>query len=152
RAKLENYDPELFKLVDEVYKQSNFRYVRYDQRNKESAISGGQTVETQKGMVVSVSCPASEVGVDILRRGGNAVDASIAVAFALAVTWPEAGNIGGGGFMLVHAGSTGEPTLFDYRETAPASATADMFRNGVGSDHRLVGVPGTVRGMELAHK
>jgi gamma-glutamyltranspeptidase/glutathione hydrolase len=112
----------------------------------------GQTAEATGGMVVSVSRPATEAGVEILKRGGNAVDASVAVAFALAVTWPEAGNIGGGGFMLVHPGDANEPTLFDYREKAPAAATADMFKDGVGSQYRLVGVPGTVRGMEMAHK
>src|SRR5437868_1104846 len=64
----------------------------------------GPSAEGSNGMVVSVSAPASEVGVDVLRRGGTAVDASVAVAFALAVTWPAAGNIGGGGFMLVSPG------------------------------------------------
>lgn len=152
REKLAAYDPELFRLVDEVYKQSKFRYVRYDQRTKDSAATAGHSADGQKGMVVSVSRPASEVGVEILRRGGNAVDASIAVAFVLAVTWPEAGNIGGGGFMMVHPGAAGVPAVFDYRETAPASATAAMFSKGIGTEHRMVGVPGTVRGMELAHK
>jgi gamma-glutamyltranspeptidase/glutathione hydrolase len=113
---------------------------------------GGPTATGTKGMVVSVSRPGSEVGVEILKRGGNAVDAAIAVAFALAVTWPEAGNIGGGGFMLVYPGGDRTPVVIDYRETAPAAATRDMFAQGRGSQYRLVGVPGTVRGLGLAHK
>jgi gamma-glutamyltranspeptidase/glutathione hydrolase len=103
-------------------------------------------------MVVSVSRPASEVGLQILDAGGNAVDAAIAVGFALQVTWPEAGNIGGGGFMLVHPADGKPPTLFEYREKAPAAATVDMFAHEKPSEARLVGVPGTVRGLELAHK
>jgi gamma-glutamyltranspeptidase/glutathione hydrolase len=112
----------------------------------------GQSAATDHGMVVSVSRPASEVGAAILRRGGNAVDAAVGIAFALAVTWPEAGNIGGGGFMLVYPGGGQEPVVIDYRETAPAAATEDMFAKGAGSEYRLVGVPGTVRGLERAHR
>ncbi len=111
----------------------------------------GLTAETTRGMVVSVSRPASEVGRQILDAGGNAVDAAIAVGFALAVTWPEAGNIGGGGFMLVHPVDGQPPSVIDYREQAPAAATVDMFVNGE-SEYRLVGVPGTVRGLKLAHQ
>jgi gamma-glutamyltranspeptidase/glutathione hydrolase len=112
----------------------------------------GMEASGTRGMVVSVSRPASEVGVEVLKRGGNAVDASVAVAFALAVTWPEAGNIGGGGFMLVYpAGGKGEPVLIDYRETAPAAATKDMFARGKPSAYKLIGTPGTVRGLALAH-
>ena len=114
--------------------------------------SSGITAQSHQGMVVSVSRPASEVGLAILNEGGNAVDAAVAVAFALEVTWPEAGNIGGGGFMLVHAGSGQAPVVIDYREKAPGSATVDMFANGTGSPHRLVGVPGTVRGLKKAHE
>src|SRR5262249_23397580 len=77
---------------------------------------------------------------------------AVATAFALAVTWPEAGNLGGGGFLLVHPGGGAEPTFFDYRETAPAAATKDMFAAKKPSSHLLVGVPGTVRGLALAHK
>jgi gamma-glutamyltranspeptidase/glutathione hydrolase len=116
------------------------------------APKAGPTAHGTKGMVVSVSRPASEVGVTVLEKGGNAVDAAVATAFALAVTWPEAGNIGGGGFMLVHPGGKGEPTFFDYRETAPAAATRTMFADGKPSRIRLVGTPGTVRGLALAHK
>lgn len=104
-------------------------------------------------MVVTVSAPASEIGVEILKKGGNAVDAAVAVAFALQVTWPEAGNIGGGGFMLVHPGAGREPQVIDYREMAPASTNENTFvsdKNKLG--HRVSGVPGTVRGLALAHQ
>lgn len=108
------------------------------------------------GMVVTVSPAASEVGVAILKEGGNAVDAAVATAFALAVTWPEAGNIGGGGFMLIHPGRGGEPICVDYREMAPAAATRDMFARREPNErlhqYRLIGVPGTVRGLALAHQ
>lgn len=114
--------------------------------------ASGTTSQSQHGMVVSVSQPASEVGRSILSDGGNAVDAAVAVAFALEVTWPEAGNIGGGGFMLIHPGHGEPPAFIDYRERAPAAATVDMFVSGIGSQYRLVGVPGTVRGLQLAHK
>lgn len=111
-------------------------------------------VEAKRGMVVCVSPPAAEVGVGVLRRGGNAVDAATAVALAMAVTFPEAGNIGGGGFMLVKpAATTDEPICFDYRETAPSACRADTFVNEtVQVGPKTVGVPGTVRGLELAHK
>ena len=105
-----------------------------------------------RGVVVSVSPPADRVGERILAKGGNAVDAAVAVGFALAVTWPEAGNIAGGGFMLVRpAGPKSVPVVIDYRETAPASATKDLFAKGIGSAHRTVGVPGSVLGLATAH-
>jgi gamma-glutamyltranspeptidase/glutathione hydrolase len=105
------------------------------------------------GVVVSVCPEASAAGLSVLKAGGNAVDAAVATAFALAVTYPAAGNIGGGGFMLVHPpGGTGV-TAFDYRETAPAAATTDMYAAGAERyGHKIVGVPGTVRGLELAHR
>jgi gamma-glutamyltranspeptidase/glutathione hydrolase len=103
-------------------------------------------------MVVSVSDPASRAGLDALRRGGNAVDAAVAVAFALAVTWPEAGNLGGGGFLLVHPAGQGEPLVIDYRETAPAAATRTLFADRPPTPATLVGIPGTVRGLGLAHQ
>src|SRR6476619_7222845 len=84
-------------------------------------------VQSTGGMVVCVSPPPADVGVAILKKGGNAVDAAVAVAFAEAVTWPEAGNIGGGGFMMVWPGNGKAPAMIDYRETAPAKATPDMF-------------------------
>lgn len=112
-----------------------------------------KVVEGQNGMVVCVSAPASEVGLEILKQGGTAVDAAIAVAFALAVTFPEAGNIGGGGFMMVHPGDDRPPVCVEYREMAPAKATPEMLKLGeVPLGHWYVGVPGTVRGMELAHQ
>ena len=113
--------------------------------------SQGITSQSDRGMVVSVSRPASEIGREILNSNGNAVDAAVAVAFALAVTWPEAGNIGGGGFMLIHPGGDQTPVVIDYREKAPAAATVDMFSHGHGSEYRRVGVPGTARGLKLAH-
>lgn len=121
---------------------------------------GGRTPTYAKnGMVSSASRLASEVGVETLRNGGNAVDAAIATAFALAVTWPSAGNIGGGGFLVYH-GSDGHATAFDFREKAPLAATEQMY---LGVDGRVVnnsnhfgplavGVPGTVAGLWKAHQ
>lgn len=117
-------------------------------------------VLAKNGMVASQERRASEVGVDILKRGGNAVDAAVAVGFALAVTLPRAGNLGGGGFMLVHLAKSGESIAIDYRETAPAASTRDMFLDAQGNpdpkksrDSGLaIGIPGTVRGLALAHE
>jgi gamma-glutamyltranspeptidase/glutathione hydrolase len=112
-----------------------------------------KAVEARQGLVVSVSAPASDAGLVILKKGGNAVDATVATAFALAVTYPAAGNIGGGGFMVVHPGAKGDPVVIEYRETAPAAASKDMFaKNDERHGHKVVGVPGTVRGMALAHQ
>lgn len=110
-------------------------------------------VEAKSGMVVCVSPPAADVGVEVLKKGGTAVDAAVAVALALSVTWPEAGNIGGGGFMMV-APPGQPPTCFEYRETAPAAAKVDLLADGKVTylDHKASGVPGTVRGLALAHK
>jgi gamma-glutamyltranspeptidase/glutathione hydrolase len=110
------------------------------------------------GMVSSANALATDVGVDVLRRGGNAVDAAVAVGFALAVTLPNAGNIGGGGFMVLHDGRTGKDTAIDFRETAPARATRDMYLDADGhviADKSLftqaaIGVPGTVAGLTYA--
>jgi gamma-glutamyltranspeptidase/glutathione hydrolase len=114
--------------------------------------AGEQATEFRHGVVVAVSEPAAEAGLAILKQGGSAVDAAVATAFALAVTHPAAGNIGGGGFMVVHPPS-GKPTVIEYRETAPAAATKTMFKKGDSTyTHRVVGVPGTVRGMALAHQ
>lgn len=110
-------------------------------------------VGTGHGMVVAVSPPAADVGREVLHRGGNAVDAAIATQFALAVTYPSAGNIGGGGFMTVYPGRGREPVVVEYRETAPSAATKAMFsRDDSWYGHKPVGVPGTVRGMALAHQ
>ena len=113
----------------------------------------------EHGMVVSDHVTASEVGVDILRKGGNAIDAAVATAFALEVTHPEAGNIGGGGF-IVFMKSDGEVTTFDFREKAPLAASPTMFLDENGeiknnSNHQgllAVGVPGTVAGLYQAHQ
>lgn len=117
-------------------------------------------VVAESGLVVSVDRYASQVGVDILKRGGNAVDAAVAVGFSLAVTYPAAGNIGGGGFMVIRFPNTGEAVAIDFREKAPGLATSDMFldeewnhvkeRSQYG--HLAIGVPGTVKGFELAMK
>ncbi len=104
------------------------------------------------GHVVSVSEPASDAGRAALKAGGNAVDAAVATAFALAVTWPEAGNIGGGGFLVVRTpGADGKASVFDFRETAPAAATKALFATGIKSPYQTVGVPGSVAGLHLAH-
>jgi gamma-glutamyltranspeptidase/glutathione hydrolase len=107
----------------------------------------------RQGMVVCVSPPAADIGRDVLLKGGNAVDAAVATAFAMAVSWPAAGNLGGGGFMLVYPGSSAEPIVIDYREKAPLAAHKTMYdRNASIYCHKAVGVPGTVRGLELAHR
>jgi gamma-glutamyltranspeptidase/glutathione hydrolase len=116
-------------------------------------VNAAPPVPAKHGMVVSVSAPASEIGVAILKKGGNAVDAAVATAFALAVTYPQAGNIGGGGFMLVYPGGKSEPAVIDYRETAPAASTRTMFSRKDGQyGYKVIGVPGTVRGLALAHQ
>ena len=116
------------------------------------------TVEASRGMVVSGHPLASEVGSRILAKGGNAVDAAVAVGFALAVVMPAAGNIGGGGF-LVHRDSSGEVRSLDYRETAPAAASHDMYLDSKGNvtehsrtGHLAAGVPGSVAGLWEMHR
>ena len=117
-------------------------------------------VVARHGMVVSQEARASAVGLDILKRGGNAVDAAVAVGFALAVTLPRAGNLGGGGFMLVHLAKTHETIAIDYRETAPLDTPKNVFLDEAGNfvpalsqEGALgIGVPGTVAGLALAHK
>jgi gamma-glutamyltranspeptidase/glutathione hydrolase len=117
------------------------------------------SVESRNGLVVSVSAPASDIGAAVLAKGGNAVDAAVATAFALAVTHPSAGNIGGGGFMIIRL-PDGTATTIDYRERAPGKSTATMYLGADGKIDRTLtaygwlasGVPGTVRGLELAHK
>lgn len=118
-----------------------------------------QPTESVRGMVVSASAIASQVGRDVLAGGGNAVDAAIATGFALAVTYPTAGNIGGGGFMVIRF-PDGRATTIDFRERAPAAATPTMFTDSTGAysarihhaSHKAVGVPGTVAGFDLAHQ
>src|SRR5436853_4425207 len=117
-----------------------------------------RAVEGAHAMVVTSHALASGVGLDILRRGGNAVDAAVAVAFALTVVHPVAGNIGGGGFMVTRM-RDGTVGALDFRETAPTRATRDMYVDTAGNaiassltGHRSVGVPGTVAGMYEAHR
>ena len=117
-----------------------------------------QPVTSRDGMVITTSAPASDVGAAILKKGGNAVDAAVATAFALAVTHPSAGNIGGGGFMVVRL-ADGAATTIDYRERAPFRSTKTMYLDSTGKIARQLtatgylapGVPGTVRGLALAH-
>src|SRR5262245_1087591 len=122
----------------------------------DSSATSSQPVRTKNGMVVSANARASEVGAEILRRGGNAVDAAVATAFALAVTHPTAGNIGGGGFLVFRL-AHGPSVAYDFRETAPAGASPTMFLHDGTYDakihhesHLAVGVPGTVAGLFLA--
>src|SRR5712692_7417407 len=118
-----------------------------------------QAVRGAHGMVATDEALGSQVGVDIMKRGGNAVDAAVAVAFALAVVEPAAGNIGGGGFMLIRL-ANGKTTFFDYREVAPGKATRDMYIGKEGKldeeasviGYKSVAVPGTVAGLELVLK
>jgi gamma-glutamyltranspeptidase/glutathione hydrolase len=120
---------------------------------------GREPVRGKHGMVASTNEVASRVGVEIMKRGGNAVDAAIAIAFTLAVTHPAAGNLGGGGFMMIRL-KDGRTTAIDYREMAPAAAHRDVYLDKNGNliegeggsliGYRAAGVPGTVRGMELA--
>src|SRR6185295_15845797 len=107
-------------------------------------------VRAQRGMVASANAVASQVGADVIKEGGTATDAAVAVAFALAVTFPFAGNIGGGGFMLYRP-AKGEPVAYDFREVAPARSSATMFMKDGKYDatvhhnsYLAVGVPGTV--------
>ncbi|HEU4796184.1 MAG TPA: gamma-glutamyltransferase [Pyrinomonadaceae bacterium] len=126
-----------------------------------ASVVAREPVRGKRGMVASTNEVASRVGVEILKRGGNAVDAAIAVAFALAVTHPAAGNLGGGGFMMIRL-KDGRTTAIDYREMAPASAHRNIYLDKNGNliegeggsliGYRAAGVPGTVRGMELALK
>jgi gamma-glutamyltranspeptidase/glutathione hydrolase len=115
-------------------------------------------VAAEHGMVVAQEKIAAQAGADVLRRGGNAVDAAVATGFAMAVTYPRAGNIGGGGFMIIHSAERREDIAIDYRETAPVATTRDIFLGSDGKpdiaksrDSALgIGVPGTVAGLSLA--
>ncbi len=122
------------------------------------ALDTVHAVPAEHGMVVAQEKISAQVGADILRRGGNAVDAAVATGFAMAVTYPRAGNIGGGGFMVIHSTERNEDITIDYRETAPAATTPQIFLGADGKpdaaksrDSALgVGVPGTVAGLALA--
>jgi hypothetical protein len=114
-------------------------------------------VAAENGMVVTAQHLASQVGVDVLKRGGNAVDAAVAVGYALAVVYPAAGNLGGGGFMTIQL-ADGKKTFLDFRERAPLAATANMYLDAAGNvikgstttGHLAVAVPGSVAGLEAA--
>jgi gamma-glutamyltranspeptidase/glutathione hydrolase len=116
-------------------------------------------VVARHGMVASTSGIASHVGADVMKKGGNAVDAAVAVALTMAVTWPAAGNIGGGGFMLIRM-ADGTSEAIDYREVAPLAASRDMYLDANGNvikgasldGYKAVGVPGTIAGLMLVHK
>jgi gamma-glutamyltranspeptidase/glutathione hydrolase len=118
------------------------------------------TVVARHGMVVAQEKRATRIGVEVLKRGGNAVDAAVAVGFAMAVTYPRAGNIGGGGFMVIHLAARNRQFAIDYRETAPAATTRDTYLDERGEPDpkklrelgTAVGVPGTVAGLALAHQ
>ncbi|HEX7917353.1 gamma-glutamyltransferase, partial [Rudaea sp.] len=123
-----------------------------------SATNTIQSIHAEHGMVVAQEKLAARVGTEILRQGGNAVDAAVATGFAMAVTYPRAGNIGGGGFMVIHLAGHNEDVAIDYRETAPQAATRDMFLNADGkpdpdksrNSALAIGVSGTVAGFALA--
>src|SRR5271155_4244580 len=116
-------------------------------------------VESKDAMVVTAQHLASDVGAAILRQGGNAIDAAVAVGYALAVTHPCCGNLGGGGFMIIHL-ADGKNTFINFREKAPLAARADMFLDAQGKavssrsldGYLAVGVPGTVMGLEMARE
>src|SRR5918994_2791931 len=125
----------------------------------QSSLAQDLGVPSKDGLVVCTSAPACDAGASVMAIGGNAVDAAVATAFALAVTHPAAGNIGGGGLMIVRT-ADGQLTSFDYREQAPLAATRTMY---VGADGKIdgsltragylaPGVPGAVRGLAMAHK
>jgi gamma-glutamyltranspeptidase/glutathione hydrolase len=133
----------------------------YSSNSSTALAASREPVRARHGIVASINEVASRVGVDIMKRGGNAIDAAIAVAFALEVTHPAAGNLGGGGFMMIRL-KNGKSTAIDYREMAPAAATRNVYLDKNGNviegeggsieGYRASGVPGTVRGMELALK
>jgi gamma-glutamyltranspeptidase/glutathione hydrolase len=124
-----------------------------------AALAAEQPVRTRHAMVVSIHSLATDAGVRILKEGGNAIDAAVATGFALAVVHPAAGNLGGGGFMLVHL-HDGKSTFIDYRERAPQAATAGMYLDAQGNvipdasitGYKAIGVPGSVAGMVYAEK
>src|SRR5438128_7470108 len=123
-----------------------------------SACWAAQPVRAKHGMVVSREKHATQAGLNVLKNGGNAIDAAVAVGLALAVTHPSAGNIGGGGFMLIRL-ADGRTTFVDFRERAPLAASRNMYLDAAGkattdsvTGYRASGVPGTVRGLEYANR
>ena len=137
-----------------------FVFVAIAAHAQQPAIPPAQEALGRHGMVVAQESRAARIGVDVLKRGGNAVDAAVAVGFALAVTYPVAGNLGGGGFTVIHLANGNRDTTIDYRETAPAATSKTMFLDADGkpdpakSRHSglAIGVPGTVAGLALAEK
>src|SRR5580693_5000365 len=134
-------------------------YSALSQERPNAQIGQAQTAVGRNGMVVAQETLAARVGVDILKKGGNAVDAAVAVGFAMAVTYPRAGNIGGGGFMVIHL-RNGRNVAIDYRETAPHAITDKSFLDTQGNadpqksrfSALAIGVPGTVAGLALAER
>jgi gamma-glutamyltranspeptidase/glutathione hydrolase len=122
------------------------------------SLHGTHAVVAQHGMVVAQEKIAAQIGADVLKRGGNAVDAAVAVGFTMAVTYPRAGNIGGGGFMVIHLAERNQDIAIDYREIAPAATTRDIFLGPDGKPNQNkslnsalgIGVPGSVAGLALA--
>src|SRR5947207_4488479 len=119
-------------------------------------VGARQPLRARHGMVVAMEAIASDVGVSVLQKGGNAIDAAVAVGFAMAVTHPFAGNLGGGGYMLIRM-ADGRATFIDFRERAPEKASRNMYLDAQGNltrdsveGWRSSGVPGTVRGFEMA--
>ncbi len=150
----------LFLFVPVVSSDSAIPAVKPEQQAIYSQMDIHHPVWAANGMVATQEALATQIGVDILKKGGNAVDAAIAVGYALAVTLPRAGNLGGGGFMLLYLAEKKQTVALDYREKAPAKATADMYLdksgnviNSLSRYHGLaVGTPGTVMGLELARE
>lgn len=129
-------------------------------QTSQTSFPPAQGIAGEYGMVVAQERIAARIGIEILDRGGNAVDAAVAVGFAMAVTYPRAGNLGGGGFMVIHLAKDNRNIAIDYRETAPAAATPEMFLDAQGNPDPVksrdsglsVGVPGTVAGLAMAHQ
>src|SRR3990170_967243 len=111
---------------------SALAYAQVAPVSRAPAIAPAQAIHARNGMVVAQESRAARIGVEMLDRGGNAVDAAVAVGFALAVTYPRAGNIGGGGFMLIHLAKDNHDIAIDYRETAPSAAKTNMFLDAKG--------------------
>ena len=128
-------------------------------RTRTSIVEASPPLRAEHGVVVSAHIEASEAGVEVMKQGGNAIDAAVATGFALAVVYPVAGNIGGGGFMVIRF-SNGDATSFDYREKAPLASSRDMYLDKAGSPvdalsrrgHLASGVPGSVDGLLKAHE
>uniref|UniRef100_UPI003593C952 gamma-glutamyltransferase n=1 Tax=Persicitalea sp. TaxID=3100273 RepID=UPI003593C952 len=141
-----------------VKESTGFYQFATDDPNQKYFVSDRKGVLAQNGMIASAHPLSSQVGTDILKKGGNAVDAAIAVMFALAVVHPAAGNVGGGGFMVYRA-ADGKNYTLDFREKAPLKADRDMYLDAQGNvvdglstlGHLASGVPGSVAGMAVAH-